>query len=139
MLGGRLPYLRDEGGIATIIVVAIALIAGLFFFSAAAAINWQFILAVMAMGIIGISFIGVIFFRANFKLVIMAALVSLAIVFIVEVSFPVIVGGLIALGAVWHLKLLSKRPLILVSLVAAGLLVMLLGYHFVMIPLGVYP
>ena len=139
MSGGRLSYSRDEGGIATIIVVAIALIAGLFLFSAAAAINWQFILAVMAMGVIGIAFIGVVFFKADFKLVIMAALVSLAIVFIVEVSFPVIVGGLIALGAVWHLKLLSKRPLILVSLVAAGLLVMLLGYHFVLIPLGVYP
>lgn len=105
----------------------------------AATINWQFLLAVMAMGIIGIAFLGVVFFKADFKLVIYASIISIAIVFIVEVTFPVLVGGIIAIFAMWNFKYLKGKPLILFALVATGLAVMLFGATLVLAPMGVFP
>lgn len=138
MMRGRLG--RDQRGfILTLPIILIAGVLALFGFSAMAAIDWRFLLAMMAMGIVGMAFVGVLFFKADFKLVIVAALVSLMIVFIVEVTFPVIVGGLIAVAAMWNFKLLAKRPLMLFALIGVGLLVMVWGSYAILAPMGIVP
>lgn len=131
--------MRDERGLIGLIGAAIIGIVALFGLSAAAAINWKFLLATMAMGVVGLAFVGVLFFHADFKMVLIAAVVSLGIVFIVEVSLPMIIGGAMVIAAMWHLKMLAKKPLMLGALVACGLLVMVLGANFVLLPMGVVP
>lgn len=131
--------MRGERGIATIIIAGIAAILAIFGFAAMSAIEWKFLLATMAMGIVGLSFVGVLFFHADFKMVIIAAVIAIGIVFIVEVSLPMIIGGVIIVAAMWNLKMLAKRPLMLVALVACGLLVMVLGANFVLYPMGILP
>ena len=130
---------NESIGIASLILVAIVAIAGLFGISMISAISWRPILALMAMGIIGITFIGVLFFKANFNLVIFASIVSISIVFITEVSLPVIVGAGMVLGAVWYLKLLKSQPLMFALLVMGGLVIMLAGKYMVLIPMGMIP
>lgn len=120
--------MRDERGIIGIIGVAIIGILALFSFSALAAINWQFLLAMMAMGIVALAFVGVLFFKADFKLVILAAVVSLGIVFIVEVSLPVIVGAIIVGFGMWKISP-AKQPMLFVGMVGLGLLVMVWAYR----------
>ena len=131
--------MRDERGLAGIVIAGIVALLAIFGLSAASTIEWRFLLAVMAMGIVGMAFVGVLFFKADFKMVLIAAVIAIGIVFIVEVSLPMIIGGVIIIAAMWHLKMLSKRPLMLLALVACGLLVMVLGANMVLIPMRVLP
>lgn len=132
--------IRDERGLIGIIGIVIIGIIALFGFSAAAAINWKFIIALFAMGIIGIAFIGVVFFKADFKMVIYAALASFGILVIIEITMPVLVGAALVLGALYYFKvLIPKRPLIFFLLVVTGLIVMVWGYAAIILPMGVYP
>ena len=117
--------LRDECGLAGIIIAAIVGIIALLGITITATINWRAILAVFAAGIIAMAFAGFFFFHAKFEYVIISAIIALAIVFMVEVTFPVLIGGILILAAVWHLKLLSKKPLILLALISLGLVMML--------------
>jgi len=129
----------NENGIATFIVVAIIGIIALFGFSAAAAINWKFIIALFAMGIVGLAFVGLLFFHADFKMVLAAAVCSFGILFVLEVGFVTLIGGAVVITALWQMKILKGQPLIFVALVGTGLLVMLLGAKMMLIPLGVLP
>jgi hypothetical protein len=128
-----------ERGFAQIVIIAIIGIIALFGFSAVAAINWKFILALFAMGIVAMAFVGVLFFKADFKMVMLAALCSFGIIFVLEVGFVTIIGGCVVLAALWQMKLLKKQPLIICTLVAIGLFVMLFGAKMVLLPLGVMP
>lgn len=143
MRGDKMNHLEkfyhDDCGIAGWIVAAVIGFLVLFGFSAAAAIEWKFILALMAIGVIGIAFIGVVFFHADFSLVIAAALISLAIVFIVEISFPVVIGGLVVGAAMWNLKILRGKPLILFLLIVVGLGLMVWGSYYILLPMGIFP
>ena len=116
----------DDCGIASLILVVIIAIAGLLGISFVSAFSWKPILAVFAAGIVAMAFAGVLFFKADFKFVMLAIASAVGIVFILEVSFPVIIGGVVILAAVWNLKLLTKKPILLGALVLLGLAMMLL-------------
>ena len=133
--------MRDERGLALTLPLLIILgIIGLLGLGAASTINWKFLLAVMAMGIVGLAFVGVLFFHADFKMVFLAAVVSFGIIFIVEVSLPVIVGAIIVIAAMYYFKfLIPKRPLIFTLMVLTGLLVMVWGSKAVLLPMGIVP
>ena len=131
--------LAEDSGIAPLILLAIVGIVGLLGVGFVAAFDWTPILAMFALGIVGIAFIGVIFFKANFNLVLIAAIVGIAIVFVMEVSLIVIVGAAITLFAMWNFKLLRGKPLMFALLVVSGLAVMLLGTQFILIPMGLMP
>lgn len=137
--GSKQHGLVGERGIASLIIIAIIAVLALFGFSAMAAINWKFILALFAMGIVGLSVVGVLFFKANWNMVMLAAVVSFGIIFIIEVTFPVLVGGLMVIFAMWQFKLLKGQPLMFVGLVGIGLTVMLLGAKLALYPLGIMP
>ena len=133
--------MRNERGFALTLPLLIILgIVAIFGFGAASAINWRFLLAVMAMGVVGLAFVGVLFFHADFKMVFLAAVVSFGIIFILEVSLPVIVGAIIIIAAMYYLKfLIPKRPLIFALMVLTGLLVMVWGAKAVLLPMGIIP
>lgn len=131
--------MRDERGIAGIIVMGVVALLAVLGISAVAAVNWHFLLALFAMGIIGMAFVGVVFFKASPKLIMVAMLASVFIVVLVEVSFPVLVGGIIAIAAMWNMKLLKRQPLILAVLVITGVAVMIFGYTAVLLPMGIVP
>ncbi len=141
--GGKMRLGRDERGLLGVawltLPILITGILGLLGISAVASVNWEFILALFAMGIIGISFVGVLFFKADKKLILFAILASTFIIVLVEVSFPVLVGGIIAIAAMWNMKLLKKRPLMLVTLVMTGLITMVWGSYAIILPMGILP
>jgi len=131
---------KDQSGFVFSLPILIIIgVLGVLGLGAASAINWRFLLAIMAMGIVGMAFAGVLFFKADFKMVMYASVIAIGIVFIVEVTFPVLVGGLIALFAMWNFKFLKGKPLILFALVGVGLLVMMMGTKFILLPMGILP
>ena len=141
----KLSLAQDEtgymgvAGFFGLIPLAIVAILAFFGIGMVASISWRPVLAIMAMGIIGIAFIGVVFFKANFNMVIFASIISISIVFIAEISLPVIVGAGMVLGAVWYMKMLKTKPLMFALLVIGGLVVMLAGKYMILVPLGVLP
>ena len=120
--------MQDERGFVFTIPIILLLCLGGFFLWGMAAINWQAILAVFAAGIIAMAFAGFFFFHADWNYVMIASIIALAIVFIVEISFPVLVGGLLVLGVVWNFKMLAKQPLIMMGLIILGIVVMMFTY-----------
>jgi hypothetical protein len=117
---------NDQAGFGWIAIIVVAIM-GIFGYTALAAINWRMILALFAAGIIAMAVAGAVFFKADWNLVMVCSLIALAIVFITEVSFPVIVGGFIAVFAMWNFKMFSKRIWLGVLLISIGLLTMVLG------------
>ena len=128
---------KDERGfIFTIPIILLLLGIGGFLIWGMASISWKGIVAVFAAGIVAMAVAGAVFFKANWNFVMLAMIVALAIVFIMEVTFPVLIGGLIVLFAMWQYKLLSRQPLMFVGLIITGLMVMLLAKAMIMVPLG---
>lgn len=117
---------EDQAGFGWIMIIVVAIL-GIFGYTALATINWKMILALFAAGIIAMAVAGAVFFHADWNLVMVCSLIALAIVFITEVSFPVIIGGFIAVFAMWNFKMFSKKIWLGVLLVSVGLGVMLLG------------
>ena len=137
--GGKMRGLRDDqAGIGWLMIIVVAIL-GIFGFSFMAAINWKAILALFAAGIIGIAMFGVVFMKQDFKIAMYASILALLIVFIVEVSFPMIVGGLMVLFAMYNYSSFSKKPIIFMMLIGVGLLMMILARTYVLVPLGVMP
>lgn len=138
--GSKHHRAMGDKGIAGIILIAIIGLIALFGIgTVAAAIDWSFLLGLMAMGIIGIAFIGTVFFKADFKLVIAAAVISLGIMFVLEVGFITLVGGALVILAGWNFNILKKQPLVFCLLVFTGLVTMFAGNILVLMPLGVFP
>jgi len=136
--GGEMQRMRrNEGGIIPIIIlIAIVGIFGVFSLWAMASINWKGIIAVFAAGIVAMAVAGAVFFKANWSFVMMSMICALAIVFILEVGFITLIGGLMILLVLWNYKMFSKNILIFALLVIIGLIVMIAGKYLVMVPLG---
>lgn len=138
--GGKMQGLRDDqAGAISLLMILIVAVLGIFGFSLMAAINWKGVLALFAAGIIGIAMFGVVFMKQDFKIAMYASILALLIVFIVEVSFPMIVGGLMVLFAMYNYSSFSKKPIIFMMLIGVGLLMMILARTYVLVPLGVMP
>ena len=138
--GGKMQGLRDDqAGAISLLMILIVAVLGIFGFSLMAAINWKAILALFAAGIIGIAMFGVVFMKQDFKIAMYASILALLIVFIVEVSFPMIVGGLMVLFAMYNYSSFSKKPIIFMMVIGVGLLMMILARTYVLVPLGVMP
>jgi len=136
---GKMQGLRDDQtGIGWLMIIVVAIL-GIFGFSALASINWKAILALFAAGIIAIAMFGVVFMHQDFKIAMYASILALLIVFIVEVSFPMIIGGLIILFAMYNYSSFSKRPIVFVMMIGVGLLMMILARTYILVPLGVLP
>jgi len=132
--------MRDERGLAGIIIAGIIGIIALFGFSAASAINWHFIVALLALGLVGISLVAAVLRIIDPKMVVYAVIAALGIVFVVEVNLVVLVGAIMVIGAIYYFKILVPKQLLVFTLmVLGGLVVMLFGYKAVLLPLGIIP
>jgi len=130
---------KDERGQFQILLVGIVALLALFGIGIGSAISLKFLIGIFAMGILGMSFIGVVFFKADPKLILLALIATFAIITFIELTIPMVIGLLIFAGIVWQLKLLAKKPTILIVLVAAGLLIIIAGQVLVLQPMGIAP
>lgn len=134
--GSKKHGAMGERGIASIVIILIIAILGIFGFGVMAAINWKAILAIFAAGIIAMAVAGALFFKAKWEYVMICSIIALAIVFIIEVTFPMLVGGLVVMFAMWNFKSLGKKPIWFFGLILLGLGMMLFAKAFILVPLG---
>lgn len=134
--------LKDERGFIfglTIPIIIIGIV-GLFLFGAAAAINWHFIIAVIAFISVPIAFIGVVFFKADNKIITYSIVGAIALVLLIEVNIYNMLGLILIAGTMYYFKLLvPNRISMFVALLGVGGLFLILGYTYILIPLGVVP
>lgn len=137
--GGKMQLGRDERGLIGILGLGLVGILALFGFTAMGGINLMYLIGLFAMGIIAMAVVGVVFFKAKSKLIMVAVLASMSIILLIQVNFIIIVGGFVAIFALWNWKVFKKNPLVLTSLIMTGLIVMVWGKYAVLLPMGILP
>jgi len=124
---------KDQGGLIPLVVLAIIGLIALFGVWGMSLTSWKGVIAVLAAGTIAMAVAGAVFFKANWNYVLLAIIMAFAIVFITEISFLALIGGLMVVFALWNFKILSKNIAIFVALVGIGLLVMLISYKLMLL------
>ncbi|KUO40643.1 MAG: hypothetical protein APZ16_04500 [Candidatus Hadarchaeum yellowstonense] len=124
---------KDQGGLIPLVVLAIIGLIALFGIWGMSLTSWKGVIAVLAAGTIAMAVAGAVFFKANWNYVLLAIIMAFAIVFITEISFLALIGGLMVVFALWNFKILSKNIAIFVALVGIGLLVMLISYKLMLL------
>jgi hypothetical protein len=124
---------KDQGGLIPLVILAIIGLIALFGVWGMSLTSWKGVIAVLAAGTIAMAVAGAVFFKANWNYVLLAIIMAFAIVFITEISFLALIGGLMVVFALWNLKILSKNIAIFVALVGIGLLVMLISYKLMLL------
>lgn len=131
---------QDERGLIGLVGIAIIGIIALFGFSAVAAINWSFLIAALIFTSIPIAFLAVAFFKADKRLILYAIVGSMAVAMLVWMNIYNMIALILIGGAMYYFKtLVPKRITILVMLIGFGGLCLVLGYTYMLMPLGVYP
>ena len=127
---------RDQRGIGLFTILIIALV-GLFGIGILGSLNWNFLLAIMMILVIGLAMVGVVFFKMDFKYVMIISMICLAITLFVTVTPVVIMGFLVAGFAMWKLTP-EKHLAMMVALIGLGLLLVVWGTTQ-LASLGIYP
>lgn len=123
------------GGLGLLVVLALG---GIMITGFIASINWMYLIAVMAMVIIVVAMVGAVKYKMPFQFVILISMISMAVVVFIGVGV-LAAAGLMVLGVVLFKFSPSKQPAIFVGLVAVGLLTVIWGTKFILIPMGLIP
>ena len=129
----------DQRGILGLSLPVLILLAilGIFGFSIIGAINWKFLMAIMMFLVIGLTLIGVVFMKMDFKYVIIVSMICLAITFVITVTPAVIMGFLVVGFAMWKLSP-QKHLALMIALIGIGLILVLWG-SMKLAELGIFP
>lgn len=134
--GGTMRH--DERGLIGIVGIAIMGIIALFGFSAAAAIDWSFIIALVVMVTIALSVFGSVVLHFPFKYTIIVVVCCLAMVVFLEIG-ALAAAGLIVIGGIIFKLSPAKQPGMFMVLIGVGCLMVIWGAKFCVESLGILP
>ena len=129
---------RDEQGIIGLIGIGIIGFLALFTFSAAAAIDWSFIVALAVIVVIGLSVFGSMFFHFPFTYTIIVAILCLAVVVFMQIGVLAAAGLIIIGGGMYKLSP-AKQPGMFMMLAGVGCIMVIWGAKFCIETLGIVP